>query len=135
MNSFVTTWAEEAPENWLLNSASSEPVIKTGVSFSLFQVTLNFDLNSSFLIWRAKFIGVLFSGLSGCENLGLSFLFTFWVWGDSPIISINSTSIKLNNCHFLKEKAIIMQVLHVWNNYVESLMWKEKTYSITIQKY
>ena len=27
--------------------------------------------------------------------------------------SINSTSIKLNNCHFVKEKAIIMQVLHV----------------------
>ena len=27
--------------------------------------------------------------------------------------SINSASIKLNNCHFLKEKAIIMQVLHV----------------------
>ena len=27
--------------------------------------------------------------------------------------SINSSSIKLNNCHFLKDKAIIMQVLHV----------------------
>ena len=27
--------------------------------------------------------------------------------------SINSASIKLNNCHFVKEKAIIMQVLHV----------------------
>ena len=27
--------------------------------------------------------------------------------------SINPASIKLNNCHFLKEKAIIMQVLHV----------------------
>jgi len=27
--------------------------------------------------------------------------------------TINSASIKLNNCHFVKEKAIIMQVLHV----------------------